>query len=568
MSISGQDKLTNGAELVVETLLREGANIVFGLPGIQLDPLFAAFFDGRDRLKLIDTRHEQGAAYMALGFAEASGKPGVFTVVPGPGMLNAGAALSTAYACGSPVIAMIGQIASSHIGMRLGDLHELPDQSGILKRLARSHDLVTAPAKVPDALARAFDWIARPGQGPAALELPPDVLAGSCEPVPAAARDTVPASLPMDALAKMSVMLAAARNPMIFAGRGAVHAAEPLARIAKRMNIPVVLQGRAKGVLPDSHPLALNLLAASSLWRDCDLVIAVGTRMKSPLQAWPLPVGTSLVTIDIDATSAPAVSMADLFIKADALAALEALELLLGQHDVKASLGAEQAKADAQAKIEEALAPQMGFLKAIRRALGEDGCIVTDYTQIGYVASVGYPVEAPRRIITSGYQGTLGYAFATALGAKVALPDKRVAAIVGDGGFLFTATELATAVKHRIGVVTLLFNDGKFGNVRRIQETVYGGKVIATDLVNPDFCAFAESFGARGAKVASPDDLAAAMEEAFRHDLPTVIEIPVGDFPDPWPFLYPALPEIVPSAEAARCHSSPSAPFPAIGAVP
>lgn len=128
--------------------------------------------------------------------------------------------------------------------------------------------------------------------------------------------------------------------------------------------------------------------------------------------------------------------------------------------------------------------------------------------------------------------------------SKVALPNKRVAAIVGDGGFLFTATELATAVKHRIGLVTLLFNDGKFGNVRRIQETLYGGKVIATDLVNPEFCAFVQSFGARAVQVASPGDLAAAMEDAFGYDLPTVIEIPVGAFPDPWPLLYPALPEI------------------------
>lgn len=544
MSISGQDNLPNGAELVVETLLREGTDIVFGLPGIQLDPLFSAFFDGRERLKLIDTRHEQGAAYMALGFAEASGKPGVFTVVPGPGLLNAGAALSTAYACGSPVIAMIGQIASSHIGMRLGDLHELPDQSGILERLSRSHELVRSPAQVPDALNRAFDQVAKPGRGPAALELPPDVLAGRTERLPAAARNATPAPLPMDALEQLAGMIASARNPMIFAGRGALHAAESLACIAKRLNVPVVTQGRAKGMLPDSDPLALNLLAASSLWRDCDLVIAIGTRMKRPLQTWPLPASTRLVAIDIDATSAPAVKMADLFIEADALAALQVLEPMLEGHDAKASSGIATAKADADARIEEALAPQLGFLKAIRQALGEEGCIVTDYTQIGYVASIGYPVEAPRRIITSGYQGTLGYAFATALGAKVAMPNKRVAAIVGDGGFLFTATELATAVKHRIGLVTLLFNDGKFGNVRRIQETLYGGKVIATDLVNPEFCAFVQSFGARAVQVASPDDLATAMEDAFGYDLPTVIEIPVGAFPDPWPLLYPALPEI------------------------
>jgi acetolactate synthase-1/2/3 large subunit len=459
--------------------------------------------------------------------------------------LNAGAALSTAYACGSPVIALIGQIASSHIGKRLGDLHELPDQSGILERLVRSHERVTSPAHVPNALRRAFDQAAEPGRGPAALELPPDILAGRAEEVPApAARNAMPAPVPVDALEQLSRMIASARNPMIFAGRGALHAAEPLARIVRQMGIPLVTQGRAKGILPDSNPLAFNLLAASYLWRDCDLIIAVGTRMRHPLQAWPLAADARLVTIDIDPTSAPAARMADVFIQADVLAALQTLEPMLADQSRKPSSEVFAAKARATARIEEALSPQVGFLKANRRALGEDGCIVTDYTQIGYAASIAYPVESPGRIITSGYQGTLGYAFATALGAKVAMPDKRVAAIVGDGGFLFTATELATAVKHRIGLVTLLFNDGKFGNVRRIQVTVYGGKVIATDLVNPEFCAFAESFGARAVRVTSPDDLAAAMEETFGYDLPTVIEIPVGVFPDPWPLIYPALPEI------------------------
>lgn len=538
-----QENPPSGADLVVRTLVEAGTPVVFGLPGIQLDPLFNAFFDSREKLQLIDTRHEQGAAYMALGFAEASGRPGIFTVVPGPGMLNAGAALATAYACGSPVVALIGQINSSHLGKRLGDLHELPDQSGILSRLVRSQELIAAPEQVPAVLGRAFDRVAKPGQGPVALELPPDMLAARADVSSSIAQsEEAQASVPLDDLARLTEMIASARQPIIFAGRGALHAAEPLAIVARRMQIPVVAQGRAKGILPDGDPLALNLLAAAELWRDCDLIVAVGTRMKHPLQAWPRPANARVVAIDTDPTSAPAVQMADLFIEADALVVMEVLATNLAQLSRPVSPVVAAAKATAKAHLEAALAPQMGFLRAIREALGQDGCIVTDYTQIGYAATVGYTVDAPRRIITSGYQGTLGYAFPTALGAKVAMPNERVAAIVGDGGFLFTATELATAVKHRIGLVTLLFNDGKFGNVRRIQETVYGGKIIATDLVNPEFQAFVESFGARAAQVRTPKALVEAMTEAFEHDLPTVIEIPVGTFPDPWPLIFPTLP--------------------------
>jgi acetolactate synthase-1/2/3 large subunit len=544
MSSRCHDHLSSGAALAVDALLGNGTNIVFGLPGIQLDALFSAFYDRRDALRLIDTRHEQGAAYMALGFAEASGKPGVFTVVPGPGLLNAGAALSTAYACGSPVVALIGQIDSKNIGGRLGDLHELPDQSGILERLVRAHDLVASPAEVPAALRQALEMVKSAGQGPVALELPPDVLAAETDTTAGAGSHLQSDTVPSDEVSRLCDMIAAAHNPLIFAGRGALHAAEPLARIARRIGVPVVAQGRAKGILPDSDPLALTLLGAADLWKGCDLVIAVGTRMRHALQAWERPPGVRIAAIDIDPTSAPAAKVADLLVQADARAALEALEAALPDQRRAAVPAVAEARSRARTRMEEELTPQMGFLRAIRQALGSEGRIVTDYTQIGYVAAIGYSVDAPGRLITSGYQGTLGYAFPTALGAKIAMPDKRVAAIVGDGGFMFTATELATAVKHRIGLVTLLFNDGKFGNVRRIQETVYGGRVIATDLVNPDFQSFVHSFGARAAQVHTPEELVEAMEEAFDSNLPTVIEIPVGEFPDPWPLIFPAVPAV------------------------
>lgn len=536
----------NGATLVVTSLIGRGVDTIFGLPGIQLDALFSALHDHRSQITVIDSRHEQGAAYMALGYAEATGKPGVFTVVPGPGMLNAGAAIATAYACGSPMLALIGQVQSNRIGKGHGELHELPDQAGIVSRLVRSHELVLSPQRVTPAIHNALDVLGRPGAGPAAIELPPDVLAAKVPAVGSSANADSDAAENQEQngnqLASLAALIRSARRPCIFAGRGAVAAANELRRLAHAGRIPVVAQGRAKGILDDHDPLSLNFLAAAELWSDCDLAIAVGTRMKHPLRAWPRPEGMRLAVIDIDPLSAPAVGEADLYIRSDARAALDGLMELLPDFPVSSRPEIEAARKTAAARMESALAPQIAMLHAIRAALPGDGIIVTDYTQVGYVANAAFPVSQPGTLITPGYQGTLGYAFPTAIGAKVAHPDRQVVAIAGDGGFMFAATELATAVKHRIGLVTLIFNDGRFGNVRRIQETVYGGRVIATDLTNPDFPAFARSFGAYGERARTPAELEQALSEAFGRDLPTVIEVPVGEFPDPWPLILPQLP--------------------------
>jgi acetolactate synthase-1/2/3 large subunit len=191
----------------------------------------------------------------------------------------------------------------------------------------------------------------------------------------------------------------------------------------------------------------------------------------------------------------------------------------------------------------------MSFLRAIREAAPEDAVFVADYTQVGYVATAALPVYAPRQMITPGYQGTLGFAFATALGAKVGCPDKPVVALCGDGGFLFTANELATAVKHNIRTVTIVFNDGAYGNVRRMQQDLYGGRVLASDLKNPDFVRFAESFGAAARRAEGPRALSEALHWAFDQPGPVIIEAPVGKMPNPWDLLEP-------EGAAADCASS------------
>jgi acetolactate synthase-1/2/3 large subunit len=186
----------------------------------------------------------------------------------------------------------------------------------------------------------------------------------------------------------------------------------------------------------------------------------------------------------------------------------------------------------------EKIGPQIAFLDAIRAELPEDGLFVDEVTQLGFAARLAFPVYKPRTFLSPGYQDPLGWGFATALGAQHARPDVPVVAISGDGGFLFTATEMATAMYHHIPLVTVVFNDGAFGNVRRIQQEQYGNRLIGSDLVNPDFVAFAKSFGAEAVRAKSPDALRDALRSAFaRRDGPTLIEVPVGELPSPWEFI-------------------------------
>ena len=179
----------------------------------------------------------------------------------------------------------------------------------------------------------------------------------------------------------------------------------------------------------------------------------------------------------------------------------------------------------------------MSYLDVIRQELPEDGYFCDEITQVGFTSWYGFPVYEPRHLITCGYQGTLGYGYATALGVKVAHPDKAVISVTGDGGFLFTATELATAVQYGISLVTIIFNNNKFGNVQRQQKEWFGGRLITSDLHNPDFVKYADSFGIRAERVTTPEALERAVKAAFERREPCLIEVPTEDMATPWPFI-------------------------------
>lgn len=531
-----------GGEAVVAALKANGVTTLYGLPGLQLDHLFNALHDAADWLRVVNARHEQGIAYMALGHAQSTGEPGVYACVPGPGFLNTTAALSTAYAVHAPVLALIGQIDSAALGVGGGELHELPDQTAIVAGLTRWHGIARSPQEVPALMETAFAKLAA-GIAPVAVELPADVLENGAH--MACAAKAAPAVVPEPegkAVAHAAEILADAEAPLIVAGAGAYGGAAALKEIAERLGAPVMTHLQGRGLLPSRHPLAITLAEGRELWPQSDVILAVGTRFHRFPAEWGLCPDQRVIRIDTDPRRFSIGAAAAIAIEADGPLALHRIAARLRHLPARneARIGRiAQCKQAVAARFETELAPQMAYIRALNEVLAEDAVVVADYTQIGYVAADRFAVGKPRQILTPGYQGTLGFAYATALGAKSANPDKTVVALCGDGGFLFTGNEIATAAQHRIAAIGVVFVDGAFGNVQRMQRDRHGGKVIATDLINPDFRRFAESFGVQCREVRDADGFAEALRWAKAARQPVLIVVSVPVFPSPWALIEP-----------------------------
>jgi acetolactate synthase I/II/III large subunit len=528
------------AEAVVSTLIGHGLDTVYALPGVQNDHLFEALFKFSDGFRTIHTRHEQGAAYMALGAALATGKPQAYAVVPGPGLLNSSAALLTAYSMNAQVLALVGQIPAGDIGKGLGHLHEIRDQTGLIARLVDHTSLIRKPEQASRLTAQALRAMQTGRPGPAALECAIDVWGKSA---PLALQAPLPVPKPkvdMDAVRRAAKRLGAAKRPMIICGGGAQDAGAEVTALSAMLQAPVLGYRRGRGVLDSRDPLSVTLPLGRDLWGEADVVLAVGTRLLIQFTQWGIDRELSIIRVDADPMEHNRLHRPAVALTGDAKPILQHLLAELPTHNGKRpSRTAEmQERQAAWRKRLEKLSPQIAFLDAIRVELPEDGIFVDEVTQIGFASRLLFPVYKPRTYLSPGYQDNLGWGFATALGAQHARPDVPVVAISGDGGFMFTANEIATAMRHRIPLVTVLFSDGAFGNVRRIQQERFGNRLIGSDLANPDFVAFGKSFGAGATRVTSPDDLRQALRRAFAHrDGPTLIEVPVGQMPSPWEFI-------------------------------
>ena len=530
-----------GAESILKSLQQNGVDTIFGLPGGQLDHLFDAIYKTKENFNLIHSRHEQGAAYMAFGYARSTGRVGTYTVVPGPGLLNTTAALSTAYACNTPVLCVTGQIPSDGIGTGRGYLHEIPDQLGLIQKLTKWAARIDHPSQAPVRIREAFKQLQTGRPRPVELEMPMDVM-GQLSEVSLLPPESYAESDPhLEHIEQAAKLLAKAKKPLLVVGGGAQGANLEILQMAELLQAPVTFFRSGKGVIDERHYLSQCFPAGHRLWKEVDVVLAIGTRLKYQQMYWGLDENIKILRIDIDPTEINRISHPEVGIVAEARTALKALLPKVERYNLRRTSRKQELielKAEFYSAFENEISPQMAYLRVIREELPEDGYFVDEVTQVGFASWYAFPTYYPRHFISAGYQGTLGYGYATALGVQAAHPGKKVVSISGDGGFLFNMQELATAVQYGLGVVVIVFNDNKFGNVQRQQKEWFGGRIIASDLHNPDFVKLAKSFGLSGQRVRTPDKLRPVLRRALADSAPALIEVELTqDMPTPWPFI-------------------------------
>ncbi|HEY7628870.1 MAG TPA: thiamine pyrophosphate-dependent enzyme, partial [Ilumatobacteraceae bacterium] len=374
---------------------------------------------------------------------------------------------------------------------------------------------------------------------PVAIEVPADVWAKAAPGTVGAGLRSMPSidTAAIAAIDAAAAKLRAATNPLIWVGTGAQDAAPAVRQLAELLQAPVSTRRMGHGVMDETDPLFVPLGLAHSMWSDVDLVLGIGSRIEFPLLQWGTG-GLDLIQVNTDARELDRHGIGALGVHGDAA---EVVPMLI---DRLSDLRRPDRRAEFASRRGEFFAsiahlePQLSYLAAIHDALPEDAIIVEDVTQLTFVAHFGYQFRHPRTFLSTGFAGTLGSGTAVGIGAKAGAPQRTVVTITGDGGFLFTATELATAVQHHINAITIVVNDGAFGNVRRIQQERFGPeRTIASTLVNPDIVAFAQSFGCLGLRADDPHALGDALKEAMAHDGPVVIEVPIGEVPSPWPFI-------------------------------
>ena len=534
-----------GGEALAKSLAREGVEVIFGIPGIQMYGIIAALRD-EPRIRLITTRHEQATSFMADGYARASGKPGVALVVPGVGLYNAASGMATAFARSSPILVIAGQIPRGQMGKNLGAVHEILDQPDVVRPVTKWRRCALRPRDIPDTVREAFRQMRTGRPRPVLVEVPPEA---GVEREEVQLHDPAPISriVPSpEQLREVARLVAKSNFPLIYAGGGVARsdAEKVLVRLAEATNIPVVTSSGGKGAMPDGHPLCYGSCFSPrgekqemnqlyEVMQSSDVIIGIGTRFSL---GNPAGEASTLVNINIDDSELTRVQSNSIPLHGDAKATIEALLPHLAEagagdrpSPVEAVTAARRLIACYDIRLKE---PQYAILESIQSSIPDDAFIIWDVTQFGYYARTHYPVNHPKTYIDSGHSFNLGYAFPTALGAKMAHPGRSVVCMAGDGGFMFNASELATAVKYGINVVTVIFRNDAYGNVARDLNESFGG-AYGTDLHNPDFVKFAESFGAVCLRADDPKDLGKLILVALKQQAPVLIDVPFGDMPIP-----------------------------------
>jgi acetolactate synthase-1/2/3 large subunit len=522
-----------GGRAVTLALKEEGVEHVFGIAGTHNCPLFDGAY-GEPAIRVVTVRHEQGASMMAAGYARASGKIAACFVVPGPGLTNALTGMGMAYSESAPLLMFGGQNALAQLEREGDHFHELPNSMGVAGSLCGYTQRVSTPGAIPGAVREAMRAMRCRRPRPAYIEVPLDVQSAEAE-VELLPREKFsrPGGDPAS-IARAAEALRSAKRPFIFAGGGVASSegSQPLARLAEALGAPVVTSIFARGVISDRHPLALgdgwgrfNLY--DELLAQADMVLVVGSRIDIVSD---VNLGARfpkrIVQVDLDPRVVGQRRPVEVGIVGDAATVLSALakELARGK-DRECWFDVAGFRQRKRVWMVERAGPVLHLIEDLRAAVPDDTIFVDDLTLVGYWMPLLFDTYQPRTLIHPGTYGTLGYALPAAIGAKLACPKQTVVAISGDGGFLFTLQELATASAEKLDLIALVFNDNAFGAIKTFQNRVFGGRRIGTDLVNPDFVKLGEAFGVNSARV-EPRALAATVRRAVDAGGVWLIEIP------------------------------------------
>ncbi len=523
-----------GGQLVVEALIQMGVKDVFGIPGVHTLEIYDALYHRSGEIQHVVTRHEGGAGFMADGYARATGDIGVALVITGPGVTNATTPLGQAFSDSSPVLLISSQNETAVVDRDVGALHQLKDQLSVTAGCTAWNRRVERPEDIPQAIFDAVRFLRTQRPRPVHLEIPLDVLEASVTMTVERPELQAPTAPSATAVEQAEALLKAAERPLIWAGGGALGA--DVKALAHRLQAPVVTTVAGKGVIPEDDPLALGNWVRADGFKDVlastDLVLVLGSELSAiDTDKGTMPFPETLIRVDRVNEPVRLGYVPRLMIPSDVKPFVEAVLKRLGNH----SISRRPEYLDRATRLKEDFIKEQrasgdpmiwAILDVLREALRPEDIFVGDMTMLSYRAGPNFPVYCPRTYLFPQGFGTLGWALPAAIGAQLGRPDRRVISINGDGGFLFSCNELATAVKYDLPLVVLILNNECYGVVAQTQKRRYG-RTYGTDIVNPDMVALAKAFGMRAERVETTEELKAKLAEGFSAKGPTLLELPV-----------------------------------------
>ena len=526
----------NGAEILIDALVEQGVDTIFGYPGGAVLNIYDALYKNSDRIRHILTAHEQGAAHAADGYARSTGKVGVCLATSGPGATNLVTGIATAYMDSIPMVAITGNVGTSLIGR---DSFQEVYIAGITMPITKHNFVVRDVEDLADTVRDAFRIAASGRPGPVLIDIPKDITAAKCEFIPKGKVEINETyEISDEELQTVADMIAASERPMIYYGGGVEtsDAGDMLLQLQRKADIPSAHTMMAIGCIPDTEPLSLGMIGmhgtVSAAWavERCDLLVCIGARFSDRVATNTKRFAPSAKVIHIDIDNAEInknigvdyaiVSDAETFLEKDMPYIKEA------KHDAwRAQIAEWQTKLDYVPKDDESVIHPHQLLRTVAEETPEDTIIATDVGQHQLWSAQYNGRKHVRQFLTSGGLGTMGFGYGAALGAQVAFPDRTVVHITGDGSFHMNLNEICTAVSYNLPVITIIMNNRVLGNVRQWQTMFYGSRYSQTDPHRKtDYVKLADAFGARGVRVTNIAELRDALREAVKRTGPVLID--------------------------------------------